>query len=135
MTFALINQKIANCKKNFTIWQEPTYLKEETINRGVARGGAGGARAPPEFGRLVNPIQTRGADYAPHTTANHPRIQKAIYTSDKKGNDFLLAKSCTEVEKKIGGKTVRQAFLSFFFSSFCYWRRAIGGKTMLHVMA
>ena len=39
MTFVLINQKIANCKKNFTIWQEPTYLKEETINRGVARGG------------------------------------------------------------------------------------------------
>ena len=109
------------------------------IHRGVAREGAGrgggGEPPPPEFGRSVNPIQTRGADYAPHTTANHPRIQKAIYTSDKKGNDFLLAKSCTEVEKKIGGKTVRQAFLSFFFSSFCYWRRAIGGKTMLHVMA
>ena len=58
MTFVLINQKIANCKKNFTIWQEPTYLKEETINRGVARGGRG-ARAPPKFCRLVNPIQTR----------------------------------------------------------------------------
>ena len=36
-----------------------------------------------EFGRSVNPIQTRGADYAPHTTASpHLRIQKAIYTSD-----------------------------------------------------
>ena len=35
--------------------------------RGVARGGA---RAPLEFGRPVNPIQTMGADYAPHTTAN-----------------------------------------------------------------
>ena len=32
----------------------------------------------PEFGRSVNPIQNRGADCAPHTTA---RIQKAIYTS------------------------------------------------------
>ena len=42
-----------------------------------------GARAPLEFGRSVNPIQTRGADYAPHTTANPfpPRIQKTIYTS------------------------------------------------------
>jgi hypothetical protein len=26
--------------------------------RGVAREGAEGARAPPEFGRSVNPIQT-----------------------------------------------------------------------------
>ena len=32
---------------------------------GVARG----ARAPPEFGRSVNPIQTMGADYVRHTTA------------------------------------------------------------------
>ena len=52
------------------------------IDRGVARGGAEGALAPPEFGRSVDPIQTRGADYAPHTTASPPRIQKAIYTSD-----------------------------------------------------
>ena len=35
MTFVLINQKIANCKKNFTIWQEPTYLKEETIKNAM----------------------------------------------------------------------------------------------------
>ena len=40
--------------------------------RGVARGGAEGARDPPEFGRSVNPIQTMGADYAPHTTASPP---------------------------------------------------------------
>ena len=46
--------------------------------RGVARGGAEGTRASPEFGRSVNPIQPEGADYAPHTTA---RIQKAIYIS------------------------------------------------------
>ena len=49
-------------------------------NRGVARGGAEGARAPPEFGRSVNPIQTRGADYAPHTTASPPGF-KNISTS------------------------------------------------------
>ena len=30
------------------------------INRGVARGGGQGVRALPEFGRSVNPIQTRG---------------------------------------------------------------------------
>ena len=40
----------------------------------------GGAEPPLEFGRSVNTIQIRGADYAPHTTAS-PRIQKAIYTS------------------------------------------------------
>ena len=51
--------------------------------RGVARGGT---RAPPEFYKSVNPIQTWGAYYAPHTTASPPpptlQIQKAIYTSD-----------------------------------------------------
>ena len=46
--------------------------------RGVARGGEGaeGARAPPEFGRSVNPIQIRGADYAPHTTSSPPGFKK-----------------------------------------------------------
>ena len=39
-------------------------LQIDYIIRGVARGGAEGARAPPEFGRSINPIQTRGADYA-----------------------------------------------------------------------
>ena len=44
--------------------------------RGVARGGAEVAVAPPEFGRSVNPIQTRGADYTPHTTASPPGFKK-----------------------------------------------------------
>ena len=30
------------------------------------------ARAPQEFSRSVNPIQTMGADYARHTTASPP---------------------------------------------------------------
>ena len=34
------------------------------INRAVVSGGAGGTLAPPEFGYYVNPIPTRGADYA-----------------------------------------------------------------------
>ena len=41
--------------------------KTQTPDRGVA---AGGARASAEIGRSVNPIQTRGADYAPHITAS-----------------------------------------------------------------
>ena len=46
--------------------------------RGVFRGGGGGegAVAPPEFGRSVNPIQTRGTDFTPHTTASPPGFKK-----------------------------------------------------------
>ena len=47
---------------------KPLYFCQ-TKSRGVARGGAG---ALPEFGRSVNPIQTRGTDYALHTTASPP---------------------------------------------------------------
>ena len=35
-------------------------------------GGAGGARAPPSFGISVNPIRTKGADYARHITTVPP---------------------------------------------------------------
>ena len=44
----------------------------ETIPRPVASGGAGGALAPPVFGQSVNPISTRGADYAHHSTTSPP---------------------------------------------------------------
>ena len=40
--------------------------------RDAARGRAGGAAAPPDFGRSVNPISTRGADYAHHSTTCPP---------------------------------------------------------------
>ena len=41
--------------------------------RAVARGGAGGASAPPIFDSSVNPISTRGgADYAHHITTSPP---------------------------------------------------------------
>ena len=38
--------------------------------------GGRGARAPPELGRSVNPIQTRGTNYAPCITASPPGIKK-----------------------------------------------------------
>ena len=53
-------------------------LKNTSLNnfrscyRGVARGGGA-------FGRSVNPIQTRGADHAPHTTANPPGFKKYLH--------------------------------------------------------
>ena len=43
--------------------------------RGVARGGAA------EFGRSVNPIQTRVGRFCPSHYCQPPRILKAIYTS------------------------------------------------------
>ena len=43
------------------------------LNRGVIPGGAGGAMAPPGFGRSVNPISTReGADF-PHQIIMAPK--------------------------------------------------------------
>ena len=56
--------------------------KASLYRRGVARGEYRGARAPPpEFGRSVNPIQTRGDRLCPSHYCQPPRIQKAIYTS------------------------------------------------------
>ena len=41
----------------------------------AASGWAGWALAHPEFGSSVNPITTRGADYAHHITANPPGFE------------------------------------------------------------
>ena len=43
-----------------------SHRHSTALYRGVVPGGAGGAMAPPDFGRSVNPISTRGegADYA-----------------------------------------------------------------------
>ena len=43
-------------------------------SRGVVPGGAGGATALPDFGRSVNPISTRGTDYAHLITTGTPRF-------------------------------------------------------------
>ena len=42
--------------------------------RGVVLGGAGGANAPPYFGRSVNSISTRGTDYTHLITTGTPRF-------------------------------------------------------------
>ena len=41
----------------------------------AASGWAGWALAHPEFGSSVNPITTRGADYAHHITASPPGLE------------------------------------------------------------
>ena len=40
--------------------------------RDAGGGGAGGACAPPSFGISVNPIRTKGGDYARHITTGPP---------------------------------------------------------------
>ena len=42
--------------------------------RGVVPGGAGSAMAPPDFGRSVNPISTRGDRLCPPNYYCHPRV-------------------------------------------------------------
>ena len=57
--------------------------------RGVARRGAEGARAPPEFGRSVNSIQTRWCRLCHSHYCQPPRIQKAIYISAALENSWV----------------------------------------------
>ena len=45
------------------------------ITSAAASGWAGWALAHPEFGSSVNPITTRGADYAHHITASPPGFE------------------------------------------------------------
>ena len=44
----------------------------------AASGWAGWALAHPEFGISVNPITTRGADYAHHITASPPGFENPV---------------------------------------------------------
>ena len=45
---------------------------QQNRSRGVVPGGAGGAMEPPDFGRSVNPISTRGTDNAHLITTGTP---------------------------------------------------------------
>ena len=78
-----------------------TYLITQPLHsfqsRGVGRGGAGGARAHPKFGRSVNPIQTREADCAPHTTTRPPGFKKLStplqrMTEDEEWGTFIVSR-------------------------------------------
>ena len=56
-------------------------------NSDVASWWAGWALAHPEFGISVNPITTRGADYAHHITASPPGFENpaaALWSCQRK---------------------------------------------------
>ena len=59
------------------------------LNSAAASGWAGWALAHPEFGSSVNPITTRGADYAHHITASPPGFENPaaalLYHMTKRG--------------------------------------------------
>ena len=48
----------------------------------AASGWAGWAKAHPEFGSSVNPIITRGADYAQRITASPPGFENIVASLD-----------------------------------------------------
>ena len=77
----------------WTPWKDYTYLGLQRVFpewslsdltrfsiqfRAVVSGGVGGALAPPEFGSSVNPITTRGADYAHNFTASPPGFENPV---------------------------------------------------------
>ena len=89
LTFdAVTYNRIEGAIKDFSSFKATLVIELElgnsfTTYRGVARGGA------EEFGRSVNPFQTRGGRLCPSHYCQPPRIQKAIYISEGIGN-FLM---------------------------------------------
>ena len=70
--------------------------------RPIVPGGSGDAMAPPDFGRSINPISTRGADYAQHIITGTPRIFRPSYgpeatESTQCENVYLKVKSLKKV--------------------------------------
>ena len=64
-------------KKNnhYLLSKSPICQKTQYQSSGAASGWAGWALDHPEFGSSVNPITTRGADYAHHITASPPGFE------------------------------------------------------------
>ena len=58
-----------------SIWPEPIKAILSLDVSDAASGWVGWALAHPEFGSSVNPITTRGADYAHHITASPPGFE------------------------------------------------------------
>ena len=72
----LLTPKMADgiCKNGKTLQVLNLNHAYYYYNRGVIPGGARGAMAPQDFDRSVNPISTRGADYAHLITTGTPEF-------------------------------------------------------------
>ena len=77
------------------------FSDQTTDDRPAVPEGTGGAMAPPDFGRYVNPISTRGADYA-HQSQWRPQIFRPSYgPADGKILIFILNNKNQSREKLI----------------------------------
>ena len=86
-----------------------------TLGRSVVPGGAGGAMTPPDFGRLVNPISTRGTDYAHPSTTSSPGFSDLATRVIKKClNATLIVNSHCQKPS--------ESFWCFFsLNNICFW--------------
>ena len=64
--------------------------------QGRRKWGAEGALAPPIFGQTVNPISTRGTDYAHHSTLSPPPRISRPCNGPLTVNTFRLPKFSTD---------------------------------------
>ena len=81
--------------------------------RAVARWGLRGAIAPPIFGRLANPISTRGDTLSPPSTTSPPKISDlatALYSVGVHHCDPQLG-SCYAISSMTSHKKLRLAEL------------------------
>ena len=78
-----------------------------TYYRGVVPGGTGGAMAPPDFGRSVNPISTKGGKSCPPNNTGTPGfsdLPTALYYIFKWNLSFPGGKEDIAPRSRAGGE-------------------------------
>ena len=121
----LSQKKLKIEKSEVFIWDQGFWLTvlSVTSRRPV---GAGGAMAPPDFGRSVNPISTRRSRFCPPHYHWYPRIFRLSYVHWVSGGvsrtrvNFLKSFAQKSVVKKYFFRlfpiiSIPQKFFSFFF--------------------
>ena len=84
-----------NSKLNKKILNESLDQVEQLLDGSdAASRWAGWALAHPEFGPLVNPITTRGADYAHHITASPPGFENPAAQSLPRNGEVAIPIRC-----------------------------------------
>ena len=111
-------------------------VRKCSFSSAAASGWAGWALAHPEFGSSVNPITTRGADYAHHITASPPgfEIPAASLIFSEKATKLceiftLLLSECTVVKSKV--KISKNCVAFSEYMNFTFFPIQSGIKTFL----
>ena len=66
------NSDEADVSKKYNTERQTLIASACVVHRPVVPGGAGGAMAPPNFGRSVNPISTKGGRLCPPNNTGTP---------------------------------------------------------------